>query len=101
MFANRTKNSLILLFLFFFSVFAARGLEGFRYSNYRWIYTWGTMFSFFVHFTSVLLSIINSVEIVFSKKKIKFKWGVLLISLFPLLYWILGLVYISMKNLSV
>ena len=83
-----------VIILFFSSIMVNFLVEGFRFSNLRWIYTTGKIFYFSGLVLSIIVGFLNSILIAFvSKASLKVKIWYSILTLLPLL-----IIFILMVN---
>lgn len=87
--SNLKRNSIYVVLLFISSFLVSKLTEDFRYSNYRWVYQIGWVFCYILHFSSLILSFVNSILIVKDiKMSLNEKKICLILSLSTIFFWI-------------
>lgn len=84
-----------VIILFFSAIMVNFLVEGFRFSNLRWIYTTGKIFYFSGLVLSIIVGLLNSIFIAFvSKASLKVKIAYSILTLLPF-FILLSLMVIS------
>lgn len=100
---NNNKNGIkkytfLPLLLLLSAIFVSYSTQRFRYSEYRWIYHAGWVSCYILHLVAFVASIITSSLILIEMKtgiKNKLLW--LLLSLLPVVFWVVMFLFIILE----
>gem|GEM_PF-3027506 len=82
------KMAILASLLFLLALIVGKATSLFRFTPYRYVYHYGFFVCLFLHFSALIISVVNSIliirELIFKLKKVF--W--LILSLIPTLFWI-------------
>jgi hypothetical protein len=88
-FSSLKRNSLYVILLLISAFSVAQLTKGFRYSNYRWIYHIGWVSCYVLHLCSLILSFVNSINIIRTNKMNIIEKSIwLIVSLTTIFFWV-------------